>query len=52
MALVVSGLLNEQIALELGTSEKTIKVHRSAGNAKDEGHFVGRSRSHGRETAH
>ena len=28
MQLVVSGLLNKQIALELGTSEITIKVHR------------------------
>jgi FixJ family two-component response regulator len=28
MALVVSGLLNKQIAAELGTSEITIKVHR------------------------
>jgi FixJ family two-component response regulator len=29
MTLVVSGLLNKQIADQLGTSEKTIKVHRS-----------------------
>ena len=29
MALVVAGLLNKQIALRLGTSEKTIKIHRS-----------------------
>ena len=28
-ALVVRGLLNKQIAFELGTSEKTVKVHRS-----------------------
>jgi FixJ family two-component response regulator len=28
MTLVVTGMLNKQIALELGTSEKTIKVHR------------------------
>jgi len=29
MGLVVSGLLNKQIASELGTSEITIKVHRA-----------------------
>jgi FixJ family two-component response regulator len=29
MALVVTGLLNKQIASELGTAEKTIKVHRA-----------------------
>jgi FixJ family two-component response regulator len=29
MALVVKGLLNKQIAFELGTAEKTIKVHRA-----------------------
>jgi FixJ family two-component response regulator len=28
MTLVVAGMLNKQIAFELGTSEKTIKVHR------------------------
>jgi FixJ family two-component response regulator len=28
MSLVVSGLLNKQIAAELGTSETTIKIHR------------------------
>jgi FixJ family two-component response regulator len=28
MALVVSGLLNKQVAAELGVSEKTVKVHR------------------------
>jgi FixJ family two-component response regulator len=28
MALVVSGLLNKQIAGELGTSEASVKVHR------------------------
>jgi FixJ family two-component response regulator len=28
MTLVVKGMLNKQIALKLGTSEKTIKVHR------------------------
>ena len=29
MALVVAGLLNKQIAMRLGTSEKTVKIHRS-----------------------
>jgi FixJ family two-component response regulator len=29
MRLVVSGLLNKQVAWELGTSEITIKVHRA-----------------------
>jgi RNA polymerase sigma factor (sigma-70 family) len=29
LTLVVSGLLNKQIAAQLGTSEKTIKVHRA-----------------------
>ena len=29
LALVVAGLLNKQIALRLGASEKTIKIHRS-----------------------
>ena len=29
MALVVAGLLNKQIAMQLGTSEKTVKIHRS-----------------------
>jgi FixJ family two-component response regulator len=28
MQLVVTGMLNKQIAVELGTAEKTIKVHR------------------------
>ena len=29
MALVVTGMLNKQIAGELGTTEKTVKVHHS-----------------------
>src|SRR5579864_8468657 len=33
MTLVVSGLLNKQIAYELGTSEATVKIHREIGRA-------------------
>ena len=29
MALVITGLLNKEIAFALGTSEKTIKAHRA-----------------------
>ena len=29
MSLVVSGMLNKQIAAELGASEATVKMHRS-----------------------
>ncbi|HEX7229795.1 MAG TPA: LuxR C-terminal-related transcriptional regulator, partial [Candidatus Binatia bacterium] len=29
MSLVVRGLLNKQIAFQLGTGEKTVKVHRA-----------------------
>ena len=38
--LVASGLLNKQIAFELGTSEKTIKVHRGRVMHKLEVHSV------------
>lgn len=34
MALVVKGLLNKQIAFELGTAEQTIKIHRGRVMAK------------------
>jgi FixJ family two-component response regulator len=36
MALVVIGLLNKQVASELGTAEQTIKVHRRRVMAKME----------------
>jgi len=29
MSLVVSGMLNKQVAAELGASETTVKIHRS-----------------------
>jgi FixJ family two-component response regulator len=35
-ALVTAGLLNKQVAAQLGTSEKTIKVHRARAMAKME----------------
>ncbi|WP_277185067.1 response regulator [Caballeronia sp. BR00000012568055] len=38
MVLVVSGLLNKQVADELGTVEKTIKVHRARVMEKMEAH--------------
>jgi DNA-binding NarL/FixJ family response regulator len=42
MAHVVRGLLNKQIAHELGTTEKTIKVGSSQSHhAKDAGEFFG-----------
>jgi FixJ family two-component response regulator len=40
MALVVAGLLNKQIASELGASEKTIKIHRGRVMEKMKVHSV------------
>lgn len=40
MALVVTGLLNKQIACELGTVEKTVKVHRARMMEKMEAHSL------------
>ena len=37
MALVVRGLLNEQVGGELGISEITVKAHRGKRDAEDEG---------------
>ena len=34
MQLVITGMLNKQIAGELGTAEKTVKVHRGKVMAK------------------
>jgi FixJ family two-component response regulator len=36
MERIVSGLLNKQVAAELGTSESTVKVHRGQVMQKDE----------------
>ena len=41
MELVVSGLLNKQVAAELGTSEITVKVHRASSHAKNAGGLSG-----------
>lgn len=40
LALVVKGRLNKQVALELGTVEKTIKVHRARVMEKMEAHSL------------
>jgi RNA polymerase sigma factor (sigma-70 family) len=34
VAMVVSGMLNKQIAAEIGTTENTVKVHRSRATEK------------------
>ena len=47
MQLVVSGLLNKQVAAELGISEKTVKVHRAQVMHKMRAGFARRARSHG-----
>jgi FixJ family two-component response regulator len=39
MALVVSGLLNKQVGGNWASGEITVKAHRRAGHAKDEGEF-------------
>jgi RNA polymerase sigma factor (sigma-70 family) len=34
ISMVVSGMLNKQVAVQLGTAENTVKVHRSRGMEK------------------
>ena len=50
MTLVVAGLLNKQVAGELGISEITVKAHRGQVMRKNARGFACRSREHGRET--
>ncbi len=40
LSLVVAGLLNKQIAGQLGTAEKTIKIHRGRVMEKMQAHSV------------
>ena len=47
--LVTSGLLNKQIAAELGTKRKDHQDPSQSGHAKDGGRLPGRPRPHGRE---
>jgi len=49
---VVSGLLNKQIAAELGTREITVKVHRGQVMRKNAGRIVGGPGENGRTAAH
>jgi FixJ family two-component response regulator len=52
LALVVSGLLNKQIAAKLGTTEFTVKIQRRGSHAKDAGRIVGRVGADGRKVVH
>jgi transposase len=47
MNLVVRGMLNKQIAAEVGASEATVKMHRSQVMKKDAGCVIARSRQNG-----
>jgi FixJ family two-component response regulator len=47
---VVEGLLNKQIAAELGTSEVTVKLQRGQVNAENEGRLRGGTGQNGRQT--
>ena len=51
MALVVTGLLNKQIAAQLRTSEATVKAHRAQLMRKEDGSRVRRAVSEDRERA-
>jgi FixJ family two-component response regulator len=48
MALIVTGRLNKQVASELGTAEKTIKIH-LARDGENGSHIAGAARPHRRQ---
>jgi FixJ family two-component response regulator len=52
LALVVTGLLNKQIAAKLRTTEFTVKVQTTESHAKDAGRIFGRVGSNGRKVGH
>ena len=49
MALVTAGLMNKQVAGQLGLSEITVKIHRGHAMRKMNAQVAGRSRADGRE---
>ena len=49
MALVTAGLMNKQVAGELGLSEITVKIHRGHAMRKMSAQVAGRPRADGRE---
>jgi FixJ family two-component response regulator len=51
MALIVTGRLNKQVASELGTAEKTIKIH-LARDGENGSHIAGAARPHRRQGRH
>ena len=49
MALVTAGLMNKQIAAEIGVSEITVKIHRGHVMRKMRRQVAGRPGAHGRD---